>query len=128
SAATLGKPENKVATLKGLRNRSKKSPFCGSRRNPYRVATLFCGLPKVAADGNPGLDDATPTGLALKTHHSRLSTQDSGLSTQHFTRSLRAIPQASCGSFGSTSAQCRRAAQRDIRYETRAAARAPSRC
>src|SRR5262249_24811914 len=37
--------------------------------------------PRVAADGNPGLDDATPSGLS--TQHSALSTQYSALSTQH---------------------------------------------
>src|SRR5262249_1116805 len=62
----------------------------GFGRNPFRVAIFFCRLPRVAADGNPGLDDATPSGLklrtqssALSTQHSALRTQDSELRTQH---------------------------------------------
>src|SRR5262249_59365723 len=48
-------------------------------------------LPGVAADGNPRLYSATPSGLgtqhsahsALRTQHSGLGTQDSALRTQH---------------------------------------------
>src|SRR5262249_12532934 len=39
-----------------------RQPWAG-RRNPFGVGNLFAGLPRVAADGNPGLDDATPSGL-----------------------------------------------------------------
>src|SRR5262249_27879580 len=57
-----------------------RQPWAG-RRNPFRVGDPFAALPRVAADGNPGLDDATPSGLS--TQHSALNTQYSVLSTQY---------------------------------------------
>ncbi|HMG32300.1 MAG TPA: hypothetical protein VKM94_00065, partial [Blastocatellia bacterium] len=59
-----------------------RQPWDGGR-NPVGVGDPFAALPRVAADGNPGLDDATPSGLALNTQHSTLSTQHSALNTQH---------------------------------------------
>src|SRR5262249_35946441 len=57
----------------------------GYRRNPFGVGSYNNHPPRVAADGNPGLHDATPSGFvsALRTQHSALSTQNSELSTQH---------------------------------------------
>src|SRR5262249_60700421 len=43
-----------------------------------------CRIPRVAADGNPGLDDANPSGLK----NSGRSAQDSALNTQHFPSAL----------------------------------------
>src|SRR5262249_37847444 len=60
----------------------RRQPWAG-RRNPFGVGTLLRALPRVAADGNPGLDDATPSGLNLNTQNSELSTQTSELRTQH---------------------------------------------
>src|SRR5262249_29979422 len=48
--------------------------------------------PRVAVDGNPGLNDATPSGLALRTQHSALRTQHSGPSTQNSALSTRHSP------------------------------------
>src|SRR5262249_48343507 len=46
-----------------------RQPWAG-RRNPFGFGTLLRVLPRVAADGNPGLDDATPSGLKLRAQNS----------------------------------------------------------
>ncbi|HMG36157.1 MAG TPA: hypothetical protein VKM94_19630, partial [Blastocatellia bacterium] len=50
---------------------------------PSGLRSIGVIVPRVAADGNPGLDDATPSGLSVQTQHSAVSTQHSALSSQH---------------------------------------------
>src|SRR5215813_8206348 len=80
------------------RRRCRGDDLFNAGRNPYRVAKLRALDPRVAADGNPGLDDATPSGLNLNTQNSAVSTQHSALafrtqnselSTQHSALSTR---------------------------------------
>src|SRR5215813_5278175 len=53
-------------------------PSLAGRRNPFGVGTLLRPFPRVAADGIPGLDDATPLGLETPIcSYSELSTQHS---------------------------------------------------
>src|SRR5262249_43956850 len=86
-AAYPGKGVKLNPTPKGLRRLSPALPSAatlGWTTQPLQGCGTFNRLPRVAADGNPGLDDATPSGLhsALSTQHAPLSTQDSALSTQ----------------------------------------------
>src|SRR5262249_35618254 len=85
------------------RRRCRGDDLFNAGRNPYRVAKLRALDPRVAADGNPGLDDATPSGLNLNTQNSAVSTQhsalafrtqNSALSTQHSHSELRTQPSA----------------------------------
>src|SRR5262249_38065514 len=52
---------------------------------PLQGCRIAVDFPRVAADGNPGLDDATPSGLKLRTQNSELRTQNPELRTQNFT-------------------------------------------
>src|SRR5215813_4490678 len=73
------------------RRRCRGDDLFNAGRNPYRVAKLRALDPRVAADGNPGLDDATPSGLNLNTQNSAVSTQHSALAfrTQNSALSTR---------------------------------------
>src|SRR5262249_6644287 len=67
-----------IATLKGLRRRYERPKSdSGTRTQPRWGWRNINRLPRVAADGNPGLDDATPSGLSAP--DSGLNTQDSAL-------------------------------------------------
>src|SRR5262249_54753420 len=55
----------------------------GNWTQPLRGWESLASLPRVAADGNPGLWGATPSGLKLNTHPSALSTHHSALPIHH---------------------------------------------
>src|SRR5262249_44171282 len=71
------------------RRRCRGDDLFNAGRNPYRVAKLRALDPRVAADGNPGLDDATPSGLNLNTQNSAVSTQHSALAFRTQNSELR---------------------------------------
>jgi len=63
SAATLGKRHGSSGNPEGVAIGLVKRAFARCGRNPFRVEQTHSLLyPGVAVDGNPGLDDVTPSG------------------------------------------------------------------